>query len=162
MSVVHDIEDTAARRLASISKANGYSFDVREVILPRQTGDEYTPTHLAIVVTGEDPLRESEHDRPGNPPALGYSFRLNMECTLIPSRHDCETFDQLATVVGENIVTAITFPPDWYRFENTTINANIEAPIIKRPENDGGIGSVIFTVETIYRVSETRPNQIRG
>ena len=168
MSVPSKILKEAARRLTAICCDNGYSFDLSDggIHLPFQDGEEYTPEHLTMIVTGPDEIpREPELDRPGNPPAIAYRMPVMVECILIPSRWQCEhTWDEMSSIVLTNISIAITISnaATWHQFGGLCINAEIQSPQYQRPENDGGIGSVKFIVDAFFRVSEINPTIIRG
>lgn len=163
MSVISEILKTAALRLTAIESDSGYSFDVPKVWLPKQDAEEYTPKHLHMVVTAGEIVPEPEHDRPGNPPAVGRRLPIQCRCDLIPSQiHGTETFDQLASIVESNMMHALTNWPDWYKFGGFCINSEPSNPVTTKPQNSGGIGSVMVTIDAIYRVSETNFEQTRG
>lgn len=163
MSIIADILTVTATRLSRIHLDNGYSFEVPKIWIPQQDGQEYSPQHLNMVVTAGEVDRDPELDRPGNPPAIAWILPIQIHCDLIPSRFaSVETFDELATLVHSNIIQAITQWPVWHQFDARCINATIERPEINRPTDDGGIGSVKANINATYRVSETRPEQIRG
>ena len=164
MSILADILKTAALRLSIIHPDNGFAFEVHKIHLPIQDGEEYTPEHLSIIVTAdEDSIeRETELDRPGNPPAIAFVLPILIECVIIPSNHNCETFDTFASTIYSNMASAITIWPDWHQFDRRCLNSEVGRPVYKPPTDDGGIGSVQFTILATYRVDETNLENLRG
>lgn len=163
MSIVSDILNTAALRLTRIHPDNGFGFEVHKVWLPHQDGEEYTPEHLAMVVTAGDQQRETDNDRPGNPPAHAYRLPIKIKCDVIKSKFDQDkTWDHVASIVHSNAVRAIADWPDWHQFDGNCFNAEIQAPTYNKPTDDGGIGSVAFSIDAMFRVAETNPELLRA
>lgn len=163
MSIVSDILNEAATRLKQIKKPD-FTNNVSQVVLPRRHQDKerYTPKDRDIIVRAADPERFPDHDRPGNPPAIGWRLPIQLQCIVIPSSVLTENAqDEIATNFGDDAIRAITKVENWHQFGGICVDANIENPTFIRPEDESP-GGIQIEISAFYRVSENNPNEVRG
>ena len=151
-------------RLELITVANGYAFNVPQVVRPNRKGDNWERKHLSIGVLQGESERVPELDCPGNPPALCYRVVFNLECVCKDSEIDSP---DAAHATNENeiaaaVVKAITDDgATWYTMNGNAIDSEIGTHTpFSSPE--GEANGVQIPISVMYRVSENDPFQVRA
>ena len=153
-SVQEQIVAIVKTRLESITIANGYSFDVASVDRVNRLGEDFTPRHLSLVVVAPDEERNTEHDRPGNPPVTAYRLPIAIHAFIRLSDKTAAIEDTTVNDVAANVKKAITSAADWYTFGGNSYLADWGT--FEKFESTDHMG---FTLQIIplYRVSELDP-----
>jgi hypothetical protein len=81
-TIENNILDEAVTRLREFTEANGYDYDAAGVVRPDKKGTEWTPQHRLILLDLAGNVRNPEHDRPGNPPAIAFTLTFEMRMIL--------------------------------------------------------------------------------
>lgn len=156
------IAEEIESRLLTITKENGYAFDVSEVVRPNRRGDNWTYAHLGIGIRQGVSERVPNLDCPGNPPALAYATLFLLGCVC----RDSSNLDQ-AHATNENemmaaAVKAITSDgSDWHSMNGVAINSEFGSPVPWVPPA-AELNGVNIPLVVTYRVSETNPYEARG
>lgn len=146
-------------RLWEISTANGYAFDVTEVVRPNRNGDNWKHEDLSIGIIQGPQTRLENLDCPGNPPALAYQTTYTATCVLRESG-DPSAVDEnkaAAAIVKATVASA----NDWYSFGGNAIDAAFGDATPFSP-GDGEVNGITVPIVVTYRISETDPFEVRG
>lgn len=156
------IESVLVTRLGAITEANGYSFDVSEVVQPRRDGSNWKYKHQGIGIVRSTDEPNEEYSSPGNPPSVGSRLTINIMCILKQSEND-ETGrsvgeDEMVLAVKKATVASLS---DWYTFGGLSINAQFGTT---EPFNgpEGEFSGVALPLIIDYAYSETDPSQVRS
>jgi hypothetical protein len=141
------------RRLEQITVANGYQFNVAEVVRPNKDGSNWTYQHLGIGVVQRDDVVNESLSYPGNPPA---------ECRDVVYIITCITRDANGPkATSENLMLASVFKAirdgdAWHRFGGYAIDAEIgDSRNINLQE--GEFDGMEIELKVSYRISELDP-----
>ena len=151
-------------RLEAITVANGYAFNVAEVVRPSRKGHNWDRAHLGVGVLQSDSERVPELDCPGNPPALCYRVTFNLECVCKDSEIDSPT---AAHATNENemaatVIKALTVGGNtWHTMDGNAIDTEIgtHQPFTS---SEGEMNGVMIPIAVLYRVDENNPYNVRG
>jgi len=157
-----------ASRLEAITIANGYSFNIAEVVRPSRKGSNWLRAHLGVGVLQGDSDRVPELDCPGNPPALCYSVQFTLVCVCKDSEIDDQYIDGgQAHATSENdmaaaVVKAITNDgTTWHTMNGNAIDTDIGTHTpFSSPE--GEMNGVQIPISVMYRVAENDPYTVRA
>lgn len=142
--------------------AAGYSefLTVVEVVRPTRMGG-YTPKHLQLVLSQDDPEELPGLSRPGNPPAVANRVRFNVHCHVMPSEKDPTPVDEYINAIAGDVIKVVTDPASsWHTMDGLAFNARIGAT--ESIGADGGVDGVNVPVEVDYRVTESNPFEVRS
>ncbi len=146
-------------RLNQLTAGYAPTSSVREVIRPKRLGG-YTPQHMQIVLTQDDPVEVPELNRPGNPPSVAWEQRFNIRCHIMPSESDPTPVDEYINTFAADVVEVITDAgAGWYTFGSLAVDSHFDA--MEMIEADGGIDGFNLPLRVIYRTSEWTPYQAR-
>jgi hypothetical protein len=130
-----------------------------EVIRPLRMGG-FTPKHLQVVLTQDDPTEVPELFLPGNPPAIAFAQRFNIRCFVMPSEKDTVTVDDYINKVTADVVKAVCVDSDWYSFGSRALDATWESR--ENIDGDGGPDGINIPLTITYRTSELDPYALRA
>jgi hypothetical protein len=152
-----------------ITVANGYPFDVTEVIRPNRDGDTFRYTHQSIRIDQGTAERVEDMDCPGNPPALCWSQPFEVRCFTRNSNRtedpqDPEADMPHATNTNEMVAAAMEAMTDvsqWYTMNNISFDTRFGS-IEPFAADNGEYNGHSITVTCLYRVSENNPYAVRA
>lgn len=160
-SIPELIAQVLAARLQLITIANGYAFDVSEVVRPTRGGENWEHKNLGIGLLQTDSERVPELDCPGNPPAIAYALTFQAQCVC----KDAET-STAAHATAENsmaaaVVKAVTNASQWQTMGGNAVDAMLGTnEPFRSPE--GEANGVLVPIIVTYRVSEDDPFTVRA
>jgi len=122
---------------------------------------EYTPKDSQIVVTQANPERVPELDCPGNPPALCWSQRFNLNLHVMPSESEDTPVDQLVNQFAADVMKAVTTSVDqWHTFGGFARDAEWLSQ--ENIETGEGCDGINVPLEVRFRASENNPYEVRS
>jgi len=131
---------------------------VSEVIRPTRMGG-YTPKHLQIVLTQNDPEVNEELGCPGNPPATAYNILFNIRCHVMPSERDTTVVDEIINTFDADVVRAVTdqtiYGAMWYTLGDLAIDATFQTR--ESIDADGSFVGFNLPLLVTYRTDENNP-----
>ena len=130
-----------------------------EVIRPTRMGG-FTPNHLQVVLTQDDPTEVPELFLPGNPPAIAFAQRFNIRCHVIPSERDPVSVDKYVNAMTANVVKAVCVDSNWHTFGSRSLDATWESR--ENIDSDGGPDGINIPLTITYRTSELDPYALRA
>ena len=156
-------------RLEEITVANGYPFDVTEVVRSNRDGDTFRYTHQSIRLDQGSTDRVEELDCPGNPPALCWSQPFDVRCFTRNSnkaedQQDPEVEMPHATNSNEMVaaaIQAITDASQWHTMNNVSFDARLGS-VEPFAADDGEYNGHSVMVTFLYRVDENNPLNVRA
>jgi hypothetical protein len=164
-TVIETIAKEIVRRSEQITIANGYTFDVAEVVRPDRVGVEVNPVEALIVVRQGDSVKNAELSCPGNPPAIAYDTQFEIECFVRLSDYACNEYQEIQSDRGAQIVKAITIEATdtgrWFSFEEKAINTEL-GDIKNFETSEGNHNGVTVAMTVTYRVDENNPYNARS
>lgn len=132
---------------------------VSEVVRPLRFGG-YTPKHMQIVLTQDEPTQLPELSYPGNPPAVAWQQRFHIRCHLMPSELDPIPLDEYVNIFASDVIEVVTgVGSGWHTFGGLAIDSSFDS--LEMIEADGGVDGCNLPLRVIYRVSERSPYQGR-
>jgi len=133
---------------------------IKEVVRPTLRGN-YTPKHLQVVLTQDDPERAPDFDRPGNPPSIGWEQRFDIRCHVMPSETDTTPVAEYINTISADVVLAVTTGSvQWHNFDGLAIDAEWQSR--ETIDEDGSFGGINVPLSVLYRVEENDPYQARA
>lgn len=155
-----DESDPVVERIATVLLERlEDSSDFSEVIRPTRLGG-FTPKHLQVVMTQDDPDEVPELALPGNPPAIAFAQRFNIRCHIMPSEKDPVSIDDYVNTMTADVVKAVCVDSSWYTFGDRALDATWESR--ENIDGDGGIDGINVPLTVTYRTSELDPYQLRA
>jgi hypothetical protein len=151
MTVAESIAAVVVDRLENITEANGYDFDVSQVVRVDRHGTQPTYKHLSIIIE-ETKTRKEGLDIPGNPPGIAWvtTFNLQLICRDSTVQGKAISDDAMQAAV----VSAITEgAADWYSLEGYAIDAEFGEPTL-HTQSDGEVTGSVLPLLITYRTSE--------
>jgi len=144
------------RRLEQITIANGYEFDVADVVRPSRI-EEKAFAHQTIVISEPtlNPVPELSHS--GNPPALCWRMSVNINCILRDD--ETSTTSRMADQykVMSDVISAVAdeavAPAVWHTWDGDAINTTW-GTITDFQADDGSGHGVSLTLNVDFRVDE--------
>jgi hypothetical protein len=153
-TVAESIAQVVVSRLEAITEANGFAFDVSQVVRVDRHGTQPTYRHLSIVID-ESKARNEGLDVPGEPPGIGWAttFSLNLICRDSVSNTQGKAIND--DLMQAAVVKAITNQgaADWYSLGGYAIDAAFGDPV-PRTEESGEITGSVFPLLVTFRTSE--------
>ena len=151
-TVAESIATVLVTRLEAITEANGYEFDVSQVVRVDRHGVQPSYKHLSIVID-QTKTRNEELSYPGNPPAIAWdmTFSLHLICR--------DSGDPQAKAINDEAmqaaaVKAVTLSQsDWYTLGGYAVNAEFASPE-PYAQTDGEITGSTLPLVVTYRTSE--------
>jgi hypothetical protein len=161
LPVVEQIAEVLVERLEQITTANGYEFDVYEVVRPTRTNNDFSPRNLSILVDQASLTRNDDLSYPGNPPAVAWDVIFNIHCFV---RESDKT--EIAKATGENefhsaVIKSIVTSNMWYTMDSLAVIADI-GNVEKFSSSTGDHAGVMVPLSVTYRVSEDDPTEVRS
>jgi hypothetical protein len=130
------------------------------VVRPTKQDDEWTPEDLQIVLVKQFPVRVTELDHPGNPPAIAWMMRLNIKLHVMPSQHDELPPELMLSELAAAVMQTLAQNPQWHNWGGLAIDTQFAD--LEHEPSESGLESVTLPLEITYRVSETDPYQVRA
>lgn len=131
---------------------------VSEVIRPTRMGG-YTPKHLQVVLTQNDPEVNEELGCPGNPPATAYNILFNIRCHVMPSERDTTVVDEIINTFDADVVRAVAdqtiYGAMWYTLGDLATDAAFQTR--ESIEADGSFVGFNLPLLVTYRTDENNP-----
>ena len=155
------IADSLFQRLQLLRAGFSPTSPVKSVVRPTRQGG-FTPEHLQIVLTNDDPTEVEELYRPGNPPAVGWELNFDIKCHLSPSERDptpIETMESVIVADVKRVVSDSSYYDHWYTFDSLAINA-FWGPT-RKYNQDGGGDAISVSLRVQYRTDENNPYAVR-
>jgi len=151
-TVAESIATVLVARLEGITEADGFEFDVSQVVRVDRHGVQPTYKHLSIVID-QSKARNQELSYAGNPPAIAWdlTFDLHLICR--------DSGDPQAKAINDEmmqaeVVEAVTLSlSDWYTLGGYAVNAEFGDPVAYTGAEGEITGSTLPLVVT-YRTSE--------
>ncbi len=136
---------------------------VSEVIRPTRMGG-YTPKHLQVVLTQNDPEVNEELGCPGNPPATAFNLLFNIRGHVMPSEKDTTVVDEIINTFDADIVRAVTdasfYGAMWYTLGGLAVNAEFQTR--ESIDADGSFVGFNLPLLVTYRTDENNPYNVRA
>lgn len=131
-----------------------------EVLRSKRLGD-WTPQHLQIVLTQDNPVFNDGASHPGNPPAIAYDVTFNVRVHLMPSEKDPTPIDTYINILAADITMALTTDvgSHWYDFNDLAVDAHIGG--VEQIDSEGGVDGFNLPIVVTYRHSEDNPYEVR-
>ena len=145
-------------RLKRLEAGRDDSIQLSEVIRPKRLGG-WTPKHLQVVITQENPERNDELSLIGNPPAVAYDQQYNLRCHVMPSELDPTPVEEWTNLMTSEIIRTITSYNLWHTMGGLAIDTQIRQ--IENVDSDGSFDGANVPLIVTYRVSETDPFTVR-
>lgn len=163
------LAEELADRLEEITVANGYPFNVTEVVRPNRDGDSVRYTHQSIRLDQGLTERVEDLDCPGNPPALCWSQSFDVRCYTRNSNRADDPQDPEAdmphtTNTNEMVAAAmqaITDADQWHTMNDISFDARF-GTIEAFAADDGEYNGHMVTVTCFYRADENNPYSVRA
>ena len=157
MSVIGDILDVIKTRCASIQIGGGYTFDVGTISRATRRGD-FPKGDGDIVIYHEEPERNEELSKAGNPPLIAYDMNVKVVCFIrqTTAQGTTEALSDIETDRWEDMARAIMSIDRWHTFGDNAING--QAGAITNETDDDGTSAACFNVLITYRVREAVPS----
>jgi hypothetical protein len=170
MSVVSQVRPVSERiaceifdRLQLLAAQYSVYTPVSEVIRPTRMGG-YTPKHLQMVLTQNDPEVDSELGCPGNPPATALKILFNIRCHVMPSEKDITVVDEIINTFDADVVRVITDPDlfgtQWHTMGGLAIDAEFQTR--ESIDSDGSFAGTNIPLLVTYRTDENNPYNVRA
>ena len=157
--IVERIAVALKERLDLLVAGYSSSLPVSEVIRPTRFGG-FTPKHLQIVLTQEDPEELPDLFIPGNPPAVAYRQQFNIRVHLMPSEKDPTPVEEYINVAVGDVVRVVTDAGDqWFNWDGLALDSRWSAP--EHVDADGSLDGVNVPLLVTYRTSELNPYVVR-
>ncbi len=104
-------------RLNAVLKADGYAFDLSEVVRPTRKGENWLKRHRGVAILQGESTRVPELDCPGNPPAIAYELTFDLACV---TRDSMNSEDAHATEENEMAAAmkAIASSAQWHTMDD--------------------------------------------
>jgi hypothetical protein len=163
------LANVLALRLQEITVANGYPFDVTEVVRPNREGNTMRYTHQSIRIDQMALDRVEDLDCPGNPPALCWSQSFDVRCYARNSNrpddmqdpevgmpHTTNTNEMLAAALK-----AITDADQWHTMDNLGFDTRF-GDVVAFSADDGEYNGHMVTIACFYRAAENDPYNVRA
>jgi hypothetical protein len=119
----------------------------------------YTPKHLQVVLTQNDPEVNEELGCPGNPPATAYNILFNIRCHVMPSERDTTVVDEIINTFDADVVRAVTdqtiYGAMWYTLGDLAIDATFQTR--ESIDADGSFVGFNLPLLVTYRTDENNP-----
>lgn len=158
--VVERIAVVLFGRLQLLAAGFAPSTYVPEVVRPTRMGG-FTPQHMQVVMTQDDPEEVPELMIPGNPPAIAFRQVFNIRCHVMPSEKDPTPLDEYINTVSSDVVLAVTSTgAQWHTMGGLAIDSQWLTR--ERVEHDGSFAGINVPIAVTYRTSERNPYQHRG
>lgn len=149
-SILELCADDVCQRVANLTKANGYSFDVAEVVRPRQSGG-LSVGHLTAVIT-QGPPDPDQGNAPGNREQWIQPFDIEIIVSLPDD--DTTSIDKFANVISADLMKALfrsSSAPSTVDYSLGGLATRLEIAGAENIERDGALGGVRLTLEVTYR-----------
>jgi len=163
--VVELIALEIVRRLEAITIENDYTFSVCSVVRPNRLGEGYSPEDKMIVLTQGDSVRNDDLSHPGNPPAIAYDVKFEIECIVRTSDFDPDEYNPEQSERGSQIIKALrdeaTDTGTWHTMDGNAVLADI-GDVKQFPVSAGDHNGVTVDLNIIYRTSENDPYTVRA
>lgn len=148
-------------RLNAVLEADGYAFDLSEVVRPTRKGENWLKRHRGVAILQGESTRVPELDCPGNPPAIAYGLTFDLACVTRDSMNSEEAHATEENEIAAVVVKGITAPDQWHTMDGNAIDCSIGSAVpFSSPE--GELDGVTIPVVVTYRVSETNPYEVRA
>lgn len=160
-SVLEQIAKKVVARISTVSKANGYSIDLKGVERPtRVKGIGFD--HLKVAVIQHEPEGVPDLNLPGNPPATAWKQPFAIYLIIRPSEHDTTPDDEITNGFEADVQTAICQPEvDWHNWDGLAVDSNFgqSQPFITE---DGSHSGRLMMLNVTYRIDENNPRNVRA
>ena len=155
-AITEQIAAIVATRLAAISTGSGYETTVSGgVIRPTRLGG-FQPKDYQIVFKQGDQEPMTEHDHPGNPPAVAWKVPFLIRGVLRTSELTSTAEDTLKNEFEADVRKSLAAGVAWWNFSGLAIDSGISGaePYVS---DDGTESGFQVTLDVTYRVSENDP-----
>ena len=152
-TVAESIAGVVVARLEAITEANGYDFDVSQVVRFDRHGTQPTYKHLSIAIE-ESKTRNPALDAPGNPPAQAWvtTFSLQLICR--------DSGEPQGKAINDDMMQAAAVKAlsneeaaDWYTMGGYALDSEFGEPV-PFTQTDGEVTGSVLPLLVTFRVSE--------
>lgn len=152
--IVEQIAAAIANQLATITAGDDYLTTVAQVVRPSIIGAEgFRPRDLALVLTQDDPIRDTENDSIGNPNAIAWMQPFHVDCYRSAVAGD-GPIDTKVNAIHRDVVAALMADVTWGGLAINTF--------LMEPErfftDDHAFDGVRVIIHVQYRVAENDPS----
>lgn len=146
-------------RIETVTVANGYQNDVRQVVRPIRMGG-YSPKDRTVVVMLGDAVRDEELSNAGYPDATAWVQQYELDLLVMTSEKDPEPIDKAVGSFAADVMKAVTAPENWDQFEGKALKTNfvMQEQFITA---DGAYEGLTLHLEVTYRTSAIDPYVVR-
>lgn len=136
--------------------------NVTDCTAVRQTRqiDEWTPEDNQLVLIKQHPVRVTELDHPGNPPAIAWMIEMRIRIHSLASDHDDIPTEQWLSQTMAEVIKELTAPPQWYHWNGLAIDSQFGD--CETIASEGGFDAMMLPLMITYRVSENNPYEVRA
>ena len=164
-TVIERIAIEIIARLQTITIANGYPFDVTDVVRPDRLGTGFTPDNYLMLVTQKDSSYNSELSHEGNPPAIAFDTTFEIACMVRESDKDenaiATTTNAVIAAAMKAIVNGASDPGLWYQMAGNAIICNWGS-ISPFSQSEGNHAGGTLDLIVTHRQSENDPYTVRS
>lgn len=151
------ILETIVTRLEEITTANGYEFDVAEVVRPDRTGEVTKYKHLGLFVEQGPRLRVPAMDVASSTPKIAYQMNVQIKCNARPS--DTSARSTWENKMYDAVVKAVTDASNWQTMGGNAVYSEIGDCESFEPDEGEMVGCTVHVL-VYYRVQESNPSAL--
>lgn len=160
LPIIEQIAEVIASRLEEITEANGYRFDVAEVVRPLRGGFPETPKNWSCIVVQHENSYNETLSHAGSPPATAWDATFHIHCLVRESDKSDTPRQTRENEFYGAVIKAICNESNWHHMDFLAIVSDWGSvePYISSTGDHAGITIPLIVT---YRVSEDDPTEVR-
>lgn len=155
LSIIEQIIAAIQTAVEAVTTGNGYQIDVAGVYRPATMGgqDRDSPGSYDVQLTRGQTQRNETLDLLGNPPKVGWTVPVQMDCLYRPSSSNTDPIEQVLDTFWSDVTKAVMDDTQW---SGLAIDSDLAPPEEWIDMDDGTCGKTGI-LQIHYRTPENDP-----